>query len=72
MTSSNMEFSISKCVDGIYPNVKCKSPEQIYEFIKDLEINMWKIEEKIDFSDYNDPPTFERMKPMLSDYLSTR
>ena len=45
MTSDNMEFSISKCVDGIYPDVKCKSPEQINEFIKDLEINMWKTEQ---------------------------
>jgi hypothetical protein len=56
--SSHFEFEINKCVNETYPDVICKTPGQIDEYIKDIEINIWKFERNIDFYSYSLPPTF--------------
>ena len=69
MKSQVLGFSIKRCVNGT-GNV-CKTPEQINNFISDIEINVWKIEQTFDFNNYNHPPTYRVMEVIRSDYLKT-
>jgi hypothetical protein len=71
MISSNFAFQINRCIDGKNPGVVCKKPEEINEYIKDIEINIWRLEQNIDFDVYDNPPTFLMTDPLLSDTLTS-
>ena len=71
MKSSSYTFQINKCVNDTHPDVICKQPDQINQFIKDIEIGIFKQEPKMDFSSYSVPPTFKITSPVASDILTS-
>ena len=47
----------------------CAKPDEIEEFINDIQIDIWTIGYRMDFNNYNDPPTFMTMTLQFSDYF---
>ena len=59
MYLSAMTFKISKCLpedrEGKTP---CKTDPEINEFLKDMQVDMWSLNENIDWSMYHAKPVF--------------
>jgi hypothetical protein len=71
MVTRSFEFTINRCnqtLQDIQKRPKCKSDEEINEWIKDVNVEIWGIEEKIDYSDYSDKP-FYRMNTLYNSVL---
>ena len=47
LISSTFEFNINRCTNKT--GIVCKSPEEIKKFINDIQIDVWHMQENMDF-----------------------
>ena len=66
MIIKNFSFNINRCTGK--PN--CKSKEEIDEWIKDIQIDSWVVQQSMDFEVYNEKPIFNDQKYLRSWLLS--
>ena len=52
MVAKSLTFSVEKCQNSTKSNIKCATPEKIEEYIKDITVDYWSIENMIDLSKF--------------------
>jgi len=55
MIAKSIIFSVSKCIDN------CASDSEIKEFLKDVTVDFWTIQQKMDVSNYDGNPSYKVM-----------
>ena len=70
MISKRIRFEVNKCSNATKPEQDCASPEEIEEYVKDLQIDTWNMFEKIDYTDYIDRPAY-RVQDIIGSSLVT-
>jgi len=60
MISMSLTFTIEKCVNSTKNNNNCHSPEQINEFLQDISVDVWAIENNMDLSNFKNTPKYRQ------------
>ena len=68
---SYYQFVAQKCRNDTN-DTQCASPEEIDEYISDIQIEHWTQEEHVDFTIYNTKPVFSYLKHISSQLLNPK
>ena len=66
MIAKSIIFSVSKCIDN------CASDSEIKEFLKDVTVDFWTIQQKMDVSNYDGNPSYKVMDLLGQHVLSSK
>ena len=75
MISKNYQFQIRKCNQDILDKKygkgkkKCEKDEVINEYIKDISVDAWNVQESIDFTKYNGVRPTYKMQDKFGSWL---
>jgi hypothetical protein len=66
-------FQISKCLDRDLEGtgLVCKSEKEIDDFINQIDVTVFSISEKKDFTKYNEKPVHSLIKKHVNRYLDS-
>ena len=60
MFNKHVSFSIERCKNG--PNYnQCYPDDEIDEFLKDVTVDGWSLQDNLDFMSFGKSPTFKMM-----------
>ena len=68
MLAKSITFSVEKCQNSTKSNIKCATPESIEEYIKDLTVDYWSIENTIDLAKFRNEH-IQRDQKILQQHL---
>mgnify|MGYP006893301453 CR=1 FL=1 len=71
MNVTDIRFIIERCNTKNDPNKQCHQPDDIDNFINDVQVDSWFMFEKMDFGVYDTKPVFIIQEIRTSEILDT-